>query len=425
MSYTLIKGWFHIHYPNTPLNGPEPDGDTLKFQPDNRRLIESLPRPNFYAKFNQAGMTSIRCEAYDSLETHYDIEGQEYHQEINLALEARDTLLAEAGFGQVTYYVDSPAHKYKVKTVENHPIRGYILANTLDTYGRTVAFIFAGDRPEVDGSRVFVTPQDIGASLNAIMLQKGEGYGAFYLGLPTDLRDHLKGIAGTARAAGAGLWQKATATPGTRATIDDPAQLQNLVLWPKLFRRLAAFYQDGNTDLAALDAWLRADPRNRDDRLLLPGPELGNLHDLIEVSGNKVWLKHKSEDVVVVPDDYVLDDVSTLPETAVHIGTGAIRIVGALIDVAGPERGNETVTILNTTTADIDLAGCVLADGHGRMPLNGNLASGESQRIRLTPAVQLSNQRDTITVLGANDEIIDQVAYESRQLPPEGHTMVF
>ena len=44
MPYTLIKGEFYIHYPWNPKQGPEPDGDTLKFKPINRRILESLPR---------------------------------------------------------------------------------------------------------------------------------------------------------------------------------------------------------------------------------------------------------------------------------------------------------------------------------------------------------------------------------------------
>jgi len=68
MSYTLIKGEFHIHYPANPLNGPEPDGDTLKFRPDNRELVLALPKPNQPASFNRDGITSIRFEGIDALE---------------------------------------------------------------------------------------------------------------------------------------------------------------------------------------------------------------------------------------------------------------------------------------------------------------------------------------------------------------------
>jgi hypothetical protein len=34
MSYTLLRGSFVIRYPDLPRQGPEPDGDTVKFLPD-------------------------------------------------------------------------------------------------------------------------------------------------------------------------------------------------------------------------------------------------------------------------------------------------------------------------------------------------------------------------------------------------------
>jgi hypothetical protein len=42
--YTVIKGKFWIHYPDMPRQGPEPDGDTVTFQPDDVTLVRQLPR---------------------------------------------------------------------------------------------------------------------------------------------------------------------------------------------------------------------------------------------------------------------------------------------------------------------------------------------------------------------------------------------
>src|SRR5215207_4719915 len=43
MSYTLLRGSFVIRYPDLPRQGPEPDGDTVKFRPDTPALVEALP----------------------------------------------------------------------------------------------------------------------------------------------------------------------------------------------------------------------------------------------------------------------------------------------------------------------------------------------------------------------------------------------
>ena len=422
MPYTLIKGSFHIHYPESPLNGPEPDGDTIKFQPIDRDLIANLPHPNQAARFTQSGMTSIRFEGIDALETHFDVEGQEFHQKLDLALAARDALLAKAGFGQIRFFTQRP---FKVESVQNHPIRGYILSNGLDTYGRTIAFAFTGDHPAVDGSQIFVTAEMLDISLNTFMLREGHAYAAFYLTLPVELREHLRTIARTARVAGIGLWPQATATTELAAEITGLVVLQQLVIWPKLFRRLAPYFTQGHTDFAALDAWLRADPRNRDDRLLLPNFELGNMHDMIVEEGTRIRLAYAPEDVVIVPDDYIIQGPIVPPPPPVRVGRGDIRIVAALINPLAIDRGHETVTLLNATPGDIDLTGWVLADASGRQSLSGLIAKGEAIRIKLSNSVQLSNTRDTITLLDPQQNIIDQVSYQARDLPVEGHSKVF
>ena len=421
MPYTLIKGSFHIHYPERPLNGPEPDGDTIKFQPLDRDLIASLPRPNQAARFTQSGMTSIRFEGIDALETHFDVEGQEFHQKLDLALAARDALLAEAGFGQIRFFAQRP---FKVESVQNHPVRGYILSNGLDTYGRTIAFVFTGNHAAVDGSQIFVTPEMLATSLNIFMLRKGHAYAAFYLTLPVQLREYLRSIARNARETGVGLWPQATATTEIAAEISGLVVLQQLVIWPKLFRRLAPYFTEGHTDFAALDAWLRADPRNRDDRLLLPTFELGNMHDLIIEEGSRVRLAYAPEEVVIVPDDYVLQVPIPTPPP-VHIGSGDMRIVAALVNPLAADRGQETVTLLNATPRDIDLTGWWVADASGEQRLSGIVAKGEAIRIKLGSGVQLSNTRDTVTVLDPQRNIIDQVSYQARELPAEGYSKIF
>src|SRR5215216_2623522 len=94
MSYTLIKGEFHIFYPDIPRQGPEPDGDTVKFRPDNPILVERLERPGGIGPdFNGRNMINLRLEGIDALETHFD----DMHQNLELALAARDALLQRLG----------------------------------------------------------------------------------------------------------------------------------------------------------------------------------------------------------------------------------------------------------------------------------------------------------------------------------------
>jgi endonuclease YncB( thermonuclease family) len=424
MPYTLIKGSFHIFYPDNPLSGPEPDGDTIKFQPDDKHLVELLPHTSATAKFNLKGITSIRFEGIDALETHFEVEGDTFHQQYDLAIQARDTLLAKAGFGKITYFKDKP---YKVQSVEHHPIRGYILSNGLDTYGRVIAFAFTGDTQIVDGSSLFASPDMIDESLNTYMLKQGQAYGEFYITLPAELRTHLEEHVTNARSEGKGLWSKDTANVEQSAHIANLDELQELVLWPKLFRRLVAYFQAGYTGLSKFDEWLRVDPVNRDDRLILPTIELGNMHDLMHIDGDNLSMNYLPESIVIVPDDYVLPAPVPVPVPApAPAEKGVIRIVAALINAAEKEEvGFETVTILNTTDAAIDLKGWFVADTTGKQPLSGSIDKGDTLRIHLTGQVRLSNTRDTITILDGDQKIIDQVTYEKKQLPAEGITMKF
>lgn len=422
MAYTLIKGSFHIHYPHIPLSGPEPDGDTIKFQPDNPQLIERLPRPNRMPGFNQAGITSIRFEGVDALETHFDVEDTEFHQHLPLALAARDALMAHIGFGTIKYF---DTHPYKVETVENHPVRGYILSMGLDTYGRSVAFVYTGEHPSIDGSRIFMQPHMLDTSLNAFMLHQGHAYGAFYLGLPPELREHLRRSVRHARDNRLGFWAQAPSM-STGITLDGVDALQNGILWPKLFRRIAPYFQAGHTNFDAFDAWLRQDTRNRDDRLLLPTMEVGNLHDMIRAEGTTLRLMFAPEDVVIVPDDYILPATvgGVLPSRPRH--PSGVRIICALVNpVERPEHGNETVTLLNASNTDIALTGWRIADAKGSQAIDGGIARGETLRITMTSAVRLNNDRDTITVLDSNEQIVDQVSYEPKDLPDEGVSVTF
>jgi hypothetical protein len=241
--------------------------------------------------------------------------------------------------------------------------------------------------------------------------------------MPAELREPLRHFAIDARDAKHGLWARASGLPGNSVEIQNLNDLQGKVIWPKLFRRLVPYFQEGNQDFAGLDAWLRADPRNRDDRLLLPNHELGNMHDLIAEQGHRIFLEHFPENVIVVPDDYVLPQPPVVVEP-VH--AGALRILAALIDpLQTPERGHETVTLINVTENAISLDGLQLADNNGKQALSGSLNAGETVRLRLSNSVRLSNTRDTISLFDANGTLIDQVSYEKRQLPPAGHSMVF
>lgn len=296
MTYTVLRGQFVIRYPDRPRQGPEPDGDTVKFRPDTPGLVEGLPRPSGTPPDLTARGISVRLEGIDALETHF----AGTHQELTGANAARDELLRLLGFTGVRFFDDLPN---KVQSADRDTVRGHVLSNGVDANGRMIGFVHPGEAAEPDGGEVFVDEALMDRSLNALLVGAGLAYPAFYTTLPASLRTRLAGLSRQARADGAGIWPRSTADPYGPAVIADAAALRSLVLWPKLFRRIVPYLATGATGFDGFDAWLRADPVNRDDAILLPARrENGRLHDVIEARDATVRLTEWPEDFVITPD---------------------------------------------------------------------------------------------------------------------------
>ena len=327
MAYTVLRGEFVIRYADAPRQGPEPDGDTVKFRPDTPALLRALPRRSGVpADLGPRGV-SVRLEAVDALETHFG----DAHQELVGATAARELLLAELGFTGVGFFPDQPN---KVEFADQDWLRGHVLSNGIDANGRVIGFVYPGDPACSDGASVFVDEALVDGSVNALLLVRGLAYPAFYGTLPATLRVHLAAASRAARAAepALGIWPRATGDPNEAAQVTGLAQLQTLVLWPKLFRRVVPYLAAGFTDFDDFDAWLRADPVHRDDELyLLDRLESGNMHDVVHASGDSIQMTVWPEDFVIEPDP-----------AATGAGTGPtlpqVGDAGIIAGAAGPHR---------------------------------------------------------------------------------------
>jgi endonuclease YncB( thermonuclease family) len=415
MTYMVLHGQFVIRYPDRPRQGPEPDGDTVKFRPDSPALIESLPRPSGTPPDLTARGISVRLEAVDALETHFS----ETHQELAGANAARDFLLARLGFTGVTFFADLPN---KVQSADQDEVRGHVLTNGVDANGRLIAFVHPGEHPAPDGTRAFVDEKLAAQSINGELLAAGHAYPAFYATLPADLRRQFAETSRKARENGAGLWPRSTADPGRAATVAGLAGLQELAIWPKLFRRIVPYLAAGFGDFDGFDTWLRADPVHRDDEVfLLQRLERGNLHDVIRAAGDRVQLTAWPEDFIIAPDPAVPGTPTTPPPSA----AGDVLILAALPDPAGADRGNELITLVNATAGAVDLAGWTLADaGGGRMSLDGVLTGGAVRQVPAATAIPLNNQGDTLVLIDPAGATIDRVAYQAADVR-SGRTICF
>jgi len=418
MSYTLLRGEFVIRYPDQPRGGPEPDGDTIKFAPDTPGLVEALPRPSGTGPDLNSRGISVRLEAIDTLETHFS----ETHQELRGANAARDELLRLLGFEDVVFFPDLPN---KVQSAAQDRLRGHVLSNGIDANGRLIGFVYPGDPAGPDGATVFVDEALADRSANARVLAGGHAYPTFYSTLPASLRNHFAGLSRAARAARPplGLWPRSTADPNGPARVAGLAQLEELVIWPKLFRRIVPYLAAGFRDFNGFDGWLRADPVNRDDAVfLLDRLEPGNLHDIVRAVGSEIQLTVWPEDFIITPDPAAGPVGQGSPPRPSAVGD--VLIVAALPDPVGVDAGRETVTVLNTTAASVDLTGWMIADRVGsRLALSGAVAAGAALSVP-AGSVQLGNTGDTLSIIDKQGRVVDQVSYQANQVRA-GRTICF
>jgi endonuclease YncB( thermonuclease family) len=181
VAYRLLTGRFVLRYAESPGSGPTPDGDTLKFRPDDPALVEELGLASGVEPALSAQQRiSLRLEAVDALELHF--EGS--RQEATLARAARDGLLAHLGFRGVVWDRARPA---QAATADEMP--GWVLADGVEQNGRLVAFAFPGPPPLADGSPVAVDETVFRASANLRMLAEGLVYPMLYTSLAGELRE--------------------------------------------------------------------------------------------------------------------------------------------------------------------------------------------------------------------------------------------
>ncbi len=290
MGYRLVKGEFHLYYKSKRHVGSQPDGDSIWFKPNRKTLLSNIGGRS--AKFNAGGFAQLRFEAIDALELHY--EGTE--QNHNQAVVARNFTTRRVGFTSVEY---SPELYLSVKTATPHPTRGYILTRNVDPYGRPVSFVFAGTTNKQDGIEYWLNTPWLNQSINAALARSGNAYPTFYSGLPTDLRNRILTLTDQARNPRRQIWIRDLSTKGFGAF--GLGQLQKLVIWPKLFRRLVTYFKSGKIGLGGFDSWLRQSGKKDDELWIISKGEKGNMHDVIRFHQGKMLMLYPPDDLIIVP----------------------------------------------------------------------------------------------------------------------------
>jgi hypothetical protein len=283
MPMLCLAGTFHVL-------GAEPDGDSIRFRPDDPADWEMVPGPNAVRR-NVSGAAQLRLDAVDALETHYTPPGgSTLHQPLGLAHAAAADLLDWLGFRDVERDGET------VTSVREDDRRGFILTRGADLYGRCVALAGRAEAPAASGEQIFVDVPLLRETANHRLITSGLAYPTFYTQLYLDLRNELTEQTQAARAARAGVFADDRTQSGV--TVESLATLTDgAVILPKLFRRLAEYLQlnDGDPSLAGFSGFLA----QQDDRLwIVPTGEKTGFDTVVAVDGQTVKLTRLPEELV-------------------------------------------------------------------------------------------------------------------------------
>ncbi len=267
MPFKLIKGTFR------PGLG-RPDGDSIRFIPDDPNHISHLRQQGRPAKVNlRNGSVQLRYEGIDTMESG--------------ALQP--------------FSSDATTSNLRLCGVTNdvQEARGHILSNQLGPHGRPIAFVFAGDTSEADGATVFVRPNDVLASVNVKQLERGHAYPLFYDTLFDDLRCRCAAVSLLAKEKGRGVWHKDVTTSGALWTGDVKTLLP---IFPKLWRRIDKYvkddtYFDPQYPFENLKPWIK---QQRDERVSIPTRNIfTGFDDVVRVEGDRVSMSVEPHELVV------------------------------------------------------------------------------------------------------------------------------
>jgi len=278
MSFKVIKGTFHIV-------GYSPDGDSIRFKASDKSNWDSLEGRK--VELNAREHAQLRIEAIDTLETHY----KNQHQPLQFADAAALRLFSLLGIKNVIW---NQSHS-RVMTADDG-VEGFIVSRTTEENGRPVSYVFNASLGMQDGQPVFLDKPLVRKSVNFRLLREGLAYPTFYDGLFYDLRELFAAETQKVRAQKKGLW--AADSSHKFMQVHSLADVtDNLVILPKLFRRMVAFFKD-NPVFDPIK-FLQFLDKGNERVLVLHKLHFTHLEDVLEVKpSGEIRLTEKPEELV-------------------------------------------------------------------------------------------------------------------------------
>lgn len=276
MTYFVVKGTFHVE-------GYSPDGDSVRFLADDMDFLKKLPGPDL--ALSKAGHAMLRFEAIDALETHF---GGHHHQPIEFAFEARELLLTLLGIKNVQWNEKGS----KITSADDGTL-GYLLTNKIENRGRVLSFVYTGTINKKTGDKIFVDKKLIKQSLNYKIIEKGLAFPTYYINFLPELRNEFTKAVEKARKTGIGFWPLDKTNKGVIVEDIEDVSETNIIM-PKLFRRIAAFFEKHSS----IDEFKTYLEKQDDQLIILPTNKKKILSDIVTVKNKTVKLTKKPENIV-------------------------------------------------------------------------------------------------------------------------------
>ncbi len=94
-----------------------------------------------------------------------------------------------------------------------------------------------------------------------------------------------------------------------------------------------------------------------------------------------------------------------------------IKVISALVNPSGYDRGREKISLLNTTSDKVDINGWAIEVKGRKEFLSGILTGGEARTFNLDgTTIRLANKGATINLLNSRSDLINSVAYQKKHV---------
>ncbi|MEM1312149.1 MAG: thermonuclease family protein [Patescibacteria group bacterium] len=275
--------YYHLLTGNFIIENKSPDGDSLRFISDDDSAFADVYR-GYLIKKSKDRSVQLRFEGIDAPEVHYAGKAQPY------GINARKQLLKLIGFKDIQYKGG------RVVASKPPKIPGAILTNSLDIYGRPIAYVLPHQEAKLLNNEkwIYTNSEIIKKTYNYKLLTLGAAYFISYSSQPSEHREVMRDAAFQARKEDLGVWKLDSTTEFTLKDIDS-VTVNGKLVFPKLFRRIVDFMKSVEKgyegDLKDWLTWISSNrTRNENDKVIVDNIEL-YLSSLVEQRNNKIYFQ--------------------------------------------------------------------------------------------------------------------------------------